>query len=88
MLDVDTDERGFPLSPIGYNIYKDKDLEWLSRNDLSWDDKESCKVKCELWMKMNQERMDKKTKDNWMLVKMDKKRKHIGRMFLRKDKKK
>lgn len=51
MLDAQSNEGGFPISPMGYNIYADKKLDFLTRNDMPWDEKEKCRKKCEDWLK-------------------------------------
>lgn len=51
MLDGESVENGFPITEIGYNVFDDKRLGWLNREDLSWDDREAVKVKCEKWIK-------------------------------------
>lgn len=53
MLESASVENGFPISCIGYNIYEDKRLEWIRRKDFPWDDKEKARLKCEDWLKKN-----------------------------------
>lgn len=55
MLESASVENGFPISCIGYNIYEDKRLEWIKRKDFPWDDKEKARLKCEDWLKKNNE---------------------------------
>lgn len=51
MLDGQSVDNGFPITEIGYNVYDDKRLNWLTREDLSYGDREAVKLKCEKWMK-------------------------------------
>lgn len=53
MLDGESVENGFPITEIGYNVFEDKRLAWLQREDLLWEDREAVKIKCEKWMKKN-----------------------------------
>lgn len=53
MLDGQSMDNGFPITDVGYNIYEDKRLDWLCREDISYADREATKVKCEKWMKKN-----------------------------------
>lgn len=51
MLDGESMKNGFPITEIGYNLFEDKRLEWLNREDIAWDDKEKIKMKCDQWLK-------------------------------------
>lgn len=51
MLEAQSTSNGFPVSPIGYNVFDDKRLEWLKRESSSWNEHEATRQKCEEWLK-------------------------------------
>ncbi|XP_055693562.1 uncharacterized protein LOC129795989 [Lutzomyia longipalpis] len=51
MLDAQSVENGFPVTPFGYNVFEDKRLEWMTRKESSWNDREDIREKCENWLK-------------------------------------
>ncbi|XP_058834707.1 uncharacterized protein LOC131691944 [Topomyia yanbarensis] len=51
MLDAVSVENGFPMSHNYYNLYDDRRFEWLSRDEVPWNQIESSKKKCEQWLK-------------------------------------
>ncbi|XP_055703897.1 uncharacterized protein LOC129802243 [Phlebotomus papatasi] len=51
MLEAQSVENGFPVTPFGYNVFEDKRLEWMTRRDSSWNDREQVREKCENWLK-------------------------------------
>lgn len=51
MLEAQSNEGGFPISPVGYNIYEDESLNYLTREDVPWEEKEKCRKKCEDWLR-------------------------------------
>ena len=51
MLEKQSVENGFPITEMGYNVYDDKRLDWLKREDLQWEDREEIKDKCMKWIK-------------------------------------
>ncbi|XP_059607605.1 uncharacterized protein LOC132255542 [Phlebotomus argentipes] len=51
MLEAQSVENGFPVTPFGYNVFEDKRLEWLTRKDSTWNDREQIREKCENWLK-------------------------------------
>ncbi|GAB0097867.1 hypothetical protein DMENIID0001_135450 [Sergentomyia squamirostris] len=51
MLEAQSVENGFPVTPFGYNVFEDKRLDWMTRKDSSWNDREQIREKCENWLK-------------------------------------
>ena len=51
MLDAESVENGFPMSKMNYDIYDDKRFKWLKRDEISWNQMEVSKKKCEGWLK-------------------------------------
>ena len=51
LLDGEFVENGFPITEIGYNVLEDGRLNWLNRENLSFNNTEENRLKCEQWMK-------------------------------------
>lgn len=45
-----TSSTGFPVSPIGYNVFDDKRMGWLRRETGTWSEHEASRKKCEEWL--------------------------------------
>lgn len=51
MLEVQSTSNGFPVSPIGYNVFDDSRKGWLRRETGTWSEQEASRQKCEEWLK-------------------------------------
>lgn len=51
MLEAQSTSNGFPVSPIGYNVFDDKRMGWLRRATGTWSEQEASRKKCEEWLK-------------------------------------
>lgn len=51
MLDAVSVENGFPMSNNYYNLYDDRRFDWLTRDEVPWNQIEESKNKCENWLK-------------------------------------
>ncbi|XP_065084034.1 uncharacterized protein LOC135706344 [Ochlerotatus camptorhynchus] len=58
MLDAVSVDNGFPISHNYYNLYDDRRFEWLTRDEVPWDEIEASKKKCEQWLKMSPSKPD------------------------------
>ncbi|XP_058456374.1 uncharacterized protein LOC131433793 [Malaya genurostris] len=58
MLDAVSVENGFPMSHNYYDIYDDRRFDWLSRDEVPWNQIETSKKKCEHWLKMTPTKPD------------------------------
>lgn len=58
MLDAVSVDNGFPISHNYYNLYDDRRFEWLTRDEVPWDEIEASKKKCEQWLKMSPPKPD------------------------------
>ncbi|XP_062563884.1 uncharacterized protein LOC134226853 [Armigeres subalbatus] len=50
MLDAVSVDNGFPMSHNYYNLYDDRRFEWLTRDEVPWDEIEASRKKCEQWL--------------------------------------
>lgn len=51
ILEVQSTSNGFPVSPMGYNVFDDKRMGWLKRETGTWSEQEASRQKCEEWLK-------------------------------------
>lgn len=51
LLEVQSTSNGFPVSPLGYNVFGDKRMGWLKRETGTWGEQEASRQKCEEWLK-------------------------------------
>lgn len=51
MLEAQSTSNGFPVSPIGYNVFDDTRMGWLRRETGTWTEQEASRKKCEEWLK-------------------------------------
>lgn len=51
MLEAQSTSNGFPVSPMGYNVFDDQRMSWLKREAGSWNEQEASRRKCEEWLK-------------------------------------
>ncbi|XP_062711906.1 uncharacterized protein LOC109399668 [Aedes albopictus] len=61
MLDAVSVDNGFPMSHNYYNLYDDSRFDWLTRDEVPWDQIEASRKKCEQWLlKMSPTKADTK----------------------------
>lgn len=51
LLEAQSTSNGFPVSPMGYNVFDDKRMGWLRRETGTWGEQEASRKKCEEWLK-------------------------------------